>query len=130
MKRFLLTLTSMILTVTACQRNYTVIVSLDGNRWDYPDLYEMPFFDSLSTVGVKAAMEPSFPASTFPNHYTMATGCVPDHNGMVQNSFRDPDDGSHYAMKDSSKRFDPKYYLKEPIWITAQKQGVKTGNIY
>ena len=110
---FLLTL--LLVAATGCRNgHYTVIVSLDGNRWDYPDRYEMPFFDSLAAVGVKAAMEPSFPASTFPNHYTMATGCVPDHNGMVHNSFRDPDDGSHYAMNDSSKRFNPKYYLKEP----------------
>jgi predicted AlkP superfamily pyrophosphatase or phosphodiesterase len=122
----------LLFAVTACRRQdtYTVIVSLDGNRWDYPAYYEMPFFDSLAAVGVQAVMEPSFPASTFPNHYTMATGCVPDHNGIVNNSFRDPDDGSHYAMQDSSKRFNPKYYLKEPIWITAQKQGLKTGNIY
>ena len=130
MKHLLPILTALLLTVTACHRNYTVIVSLDGNRWDYPDLYEMPFFDSLAAVGVKAVMEPSFPASTFPNHYTMATGCVPDHNGIVNNTFRDPGDGSHYAMNDSSKRFDPKYYLKEPVWITAQRQGVKTANIY
>ena len=121
-----------VLLLAACGRpdTYTVIVSLDGNRWDYPAYYEMPFFDSLATVGVSAVMEPSYPASTFPNHYTMATGCVPDHNGIVHNSFRDPDDGSHYAMQDSSKRFNPKYYLKEPLWITAQKQGLKTGNIY
>ena len=61
---------SLFLAATACCRhdNYTVIVSLDGNRWDYPDLYEMPFFDSLASVGVKAVMEPSYPASTFPNH--------------------------------------------------------------
>ena len=131
MRRVLPILVSILLLASACQRvHYTVIVSLDGNRWDYPALYEMPFFDSLATVGVAAAMEPSFPASTFPNHYTMATGCVPDHNGIVNNSFRDPDDGSHYAMNDSSKRFNPKYYLKEPIWITAQKQGLVTGNIY
>ena len=128
--RLLLPIAVALLTAVACDRgNYTVIVSLDGNRWDYPELHGMPFFDSLATVGVKAAMEPSFPASTFPNHYTMATGCVPDHNGMVHNSFRDPDDGSHYAMSDSAKRFNPKYYLKEPIWITAQKQGLRTGNI-
>ena len=116
-----LILSATLLLAAACNRqdNYTVIVSLDGDRWDYPDLYEMPFFDSLATVGVKAAMEPSFPASTFPNHYTMATGCVPDHNGMVHNSFRDPDDGSHYSMSDSTKRFNPKYYLKEPIRRTA-----------
>ena len=37
----------------ACQNerdNYTVIISLDGNRWDYPDYFEMPFFDSLAMV--------------------------------------------------------------------------------
>lgn len=132
MKRFFTLFAGVLLLASACRRHdtCTVIVSLDGNRWDYPELYDMPFFDSLAAVGVKAAMEPSFPASTFPNHYTMATGCVPDHNGMVHNSFRDPDDGSHYAMKDSAKRFNPKYYLKEPIWITAQKQGLRTGNIY
>ena len=97
MKRLLSILGLTLLLASACGRNghYTVIVSLDGNRWDYPAYYEMPFFDSLATVGVSAAMEPSFPASTFPNHYTMATGCVPDHNGIVNNSFRDPDDGSH-----------------------------------
>ena len=130
MKRIVLA--ALVLLSAACARkeNYTVIVSLDGNRWDYPALYEMPFFDSLATVGVTAVMEPSFPASTFPNHYTMVTGCVPDHNGIVHNSFRDPEDGSHYAMNDSLKRFNPKYYLKEPIWITAQRQGLKTANIY
>ena len=113
MRRVLPIFACLLLLASACQRvHYTVIVSLDGNRWDYPDLYDMPFFDSLASVGVSAAMEPSFPASTFPNHYTMATGCVPDHNGIVNNSFRDPDDGSHYAMNDSSKRFYPKDYLK------------------
>ncbi|MBR6886680.1 MAG: alkaline phosphatase family protein [Bacteroidales bacterium] len=110
--------------------NYTVIISLDGNRWDYPEYYEMPFFDSLATVGVKARMEPSFPSSTFPNHYTMATGLVPDHHGLVNNSFWDPDTQHGYSIRDSESRFDPRYYLGEPIWITAQKQGVKCGVVY
>ena len=117
----------------ACQNerdNYTVIISLDGNRWDYPDYFEMPFFDSLATVGVKARMEPSFPSSTFPNHYTMATGLVPDHNGLVNNSFWNPETNHGYAIKDAEARFDPRYYLGEPIWVTAQKQGVKCGVVY
>ena len=46
--------------------HYTVIISLDGSRWDYSEYYEMPFFDSLATVGVKARMEPSFPSSPSP----------------------------------------------------------------
>ena len=133
MKRALLLIAALAALLAGCTRygkNFTVIISLDGNRWDYPERFDMPFFDSLATVGVKAVMEPSYPASTFPNHYTMATGCVPDHNGLVNNSFRDPETGAHYAIGDSVQRYNPKYYLKEPIWITAQRQGVKTANVY
>ena len=112
------------------QTHYTVLISLDGTRWDYPEKFDMPFFDSLASVGVKARMEPSFPASTFPNHYTMATGLVPDHHGIVNSTFWDPEKDYVFTKKDSVCRFDPHYYLGEPIWITAQKQGLKTGNIY
>ena len=118
---------------TSCQSagdNYTVIISLDGNRWDYPQYYNTEFFDSLATVGVSARMEPSFPASTFPNHYTLATGLVPDHHGLVNNSFWDPGREYSYSMSDPACRYDPYYYGGEPIWITAQRQGVKTGNVY
>ena len=114
----------------ACQSKndrYTVIISLDGSRWDYADYYDMPFFDSLATVGVKARMEASFPSSTFPNHYTMATGLVPDHHGLVNNSFWNPDTQHGYAIGDKESRYDARYYGGEPIWITAQKQGVKCG---
>ena len=110
--------------------NYTVIISLDGNRWDYPQYYNTEFFDSLATVGVSARMEPSFPASTFPNHYTLATGLVPDHHGLVNNSFWDPGREYSYSISDPACRYDPYYYGGEPIWITAQRQGVKTGNVY
>ena len=75
-------------------------------------------------------MEPSFPASTFPNHYTLATGLVPDHHGLVNNSFWDPGREYSYSMSDPACRYDPYYYGGEPIWITAQRQGVKTGNVY
>ena len=114
----------------SARKNYTVIISLDGNRWDYPQYYNTAFFDSLATVGVSARMEPSFPASTFPNHYTLATGLVPDYHGLVNNSFWDPVREYTYSMSDSLCRYDPHYYGGEPIWVTAQRQGVKTGNVY
>ena len=113
-KAFSFLFLAVLLFTAACnskEKNYTVIISLDGNRWDYPDYYEMPFFDSLATVGVSARMEPSFPSSTFPNHYTMATGLVPDHNGLVNNSFWNPETGEGYAIRGSAARFDPRYYL-------------------
>ncbi len=129
-KALLLLLASAVFAVSCQKQNYTVIISLDGSRWDYADYYDMPFFDSLATVGVKARMEPSFPSSTFPNHYTMATGLVPDHHGLVNNSFWNPDTQHGYSISDQEARFDPRYYLGEPIWITAQRQGVKTGVVY
>ncbi len=114
----------------ATRDNYTVIISLDGSRWDYADYFDMPFFDYLEEEGVKARMEPSFPSSTFPNHYAMATGLVPDHNGLVNNTFWNPDTGHEYSISDNESRYDPRYYLGEPVWVTAQRQGVKTGIIY
>lgn len=112
------------------KQHYTVIVSLDGFRWDYPTMYPTPNINRIGQEGVKAVMLPSFPASTFPNHYTLATGLVPDHNGIINNTFWDVKNKRQYSMGDSATRYNPEYYLGEPIWITAQKQGVKTGNMY
>ena len=115
---------------TKKQDTYTVIVSLDGFRWDYPQMYSMPFMDSLASVGVKARMQPSYPSSTFPNHYTLITGLVPDHHGLVNNKFWVPEFNHGYSLSDSESRYDPAYYGGETIWATAQKQGVKTASVY
>ncbi|MBP1640757.1 MAG: Sphingomyelin phosphodiesterase [Bacteroidetes bacterium] len=120
-----------ILRVSAQGENYTIIVSLDGFRWDYPALYSTPNLQKMAQIGIRAkSMKPSYPASTFPNHYTLATGLVPDHHGIVNNSFWDSVHGIRYSMNDSTTRNNPDYYLGEPIWITAQRQGLKTGNVY
>ena len=89
MKRPLLLLTLLLLLspLAAGNKHYTVIVSLDGFRWDYVKMYHTPFFDRMAAEGVQAVMTPSFPSKTFPNHYTLATGLYPDHHGIVANSF-------------------------------------------
>lgn len=135
MRKFILTAFSILfllipLNAQNSKQHYTVIVSLDGFRWDYPMMYHTPNLDRMAQDGVKAVMLPSYPASTFPNHYTMATGLVPDHNGIINNTFWDAKNKRQYSMGDSATRYNPDYYLGEPIWVTAQKQGVKTGNIY
>lgn len=119
-----------LLPAAAGNKHYTVIVSLDGFRWDYTKMYSTPFFDEMAREGVQAVMFPSFPSKTFPNHYTLATGLYPDHHGIVANSFWAEDKGKMYSMSDSDTRNDPSFYGGEPIWITAQRQGIKTGNIY
>ena len=72
-------------SVNLSARHYTVVISLDGFRWDYTNWYDTPFFDFMSTTGVSAGLIPSYPSKTFPNHYTIATGLYPDNHGIVAN---------------------------------------------
>lgn len=110
--------------------HYTIIVSLDGFRWDYPQIHGTPNLNKMAQNGVSAVMRPSYPASTFPNHYTLITGLVPDHHGIVNNIFWDRTNHRQYSMGDSLTRYNPDYYKGEPIWTTAQRQGVKAASIY
>ena len=101
-----------------------------GFRWDYPQMYDTPFFDRMAREGVKATMIHHSLRKPSPNHYTIATGLVPDHHGIVANTFWDPQRQELYKISNLKTRNDASYYGGEPIWITAQKQGIKTGNIY
>ncbi len=110
---------------------YVVVVSFDGFRWDYPDLYETPNFDDMALQGVKADhLVSSFPTKTFPNHYTLATGLYPDHHGIINNSFYAPDLDGIYRIGDREMVTNPDAYFGEPIWVTAEKQGVKSGSYF
>ena len=110
-----------------CAQNpkpYVVMLSMDGFRWDYPDLCPTPNLYRIAARGVKASLQPSFPSKTFPNHYTIATGLYPDHHGIVDNSFYDPTTGRHFSISDRQAEEDPSFYGGEPIWVTAQKNGI------
>lgn len=115
----------------SCNKQITVILSLDGFRWDYPDKTYTPNLDQIAADGVKAeSMIPSFPSKTFPNHYTIVTGLYPDHHGLVNNSFFNPELNRSYSMGAKDSRFDPAFYGGEPIWITAKKQGLITASFF
>jgi predicted AlkP superfamily pyrophosphatase or phosphodiesterase len=111
--------------------NYVVLVSFDGFRWDYPDLYKTTNLNKMALSGAKAErMIPSFPSKTFPNHYAIATGLYPEHNGIVENTFIIPESNKMYRMSDRSVVEDSASYLGEPVWITAMKNGMKTASFY
>lgn len=120
---------TMALSAATTPENYTVIISMDGFRWDYAEAFDTPFFDSVGAQGVKAVMRPSFPSKTFPNHYTLATGLVPDHHGIVANGFYVPSTGKTYSLS-NDERYDASYYGGDPIWLTAKRQGVTTATVY
>ena len=90
--------------------HYTVIVSLDAFRWDYPAMYDTPNLNQMAREGVKATMLPSYPASTFPNHYTLATGLVPDHNGIINNTFWD-------VVANTLWEIPPRGTIPTTIWV-------------
>lgn len=113
------------------QKPYVLMISLDGFRWDYPEMVTLPTLDSLARVGVKAtSLQPSFPSITFPNHYTMATGLYPDHHGIVSNSFYDPATERQYAVGNRKAVEDGTFYGGEPIWVTAEKQGMRSASFF
>ena len=127
---FVLVLVLSALVSSVAGRHYTVIISLDGFRWDYPLMYDTPFLDSLGREGVSAVMRPSFPSKTFPNHYTLATGLVPDHHGIIANRFYDVASGRTYSIGDTATAKDGSFYGGDPIWLTAKRQGVRVGVVY
>jgi len=108
---------------------YVVMLSLDAFRWDFTDKFPTPNFDRLARNGVKAeGLIPCFPTKTFPNHYSMVTGLYPDHHGIVQNSFFDPEMNRFYSMGNRESVEDGSFYGGEPIWVTAENQGVKSAS--
>jgi alkaline phosphatase D len=116
---------------TKRERNYVLLVSFDAFRWDYPVIYNTPNLDKLASDGVRAEkLISSFPTNTFPNHYAIATGLYPDHNGLVNNSFFAPDLNLSYRIGDRSAVENPDFYFGEPIWVTAQKQGLKAASFF
>lgn len=110
---------------------YVVLVSFDGFRHDYLDRVETPNFDRLIRRGVRAdALIPVFPSKTFPNHYTIATGMYPARHGLVDNGFWDPEFQAMYRLGDRSSVEDGRWYGGEPIWVTAEKQGMVAASYF
>lgn len=104
---------------------YLVLISIDGFRWDYQDLYETPGLDRIAENGVRAdALIPVFPTLTFPNHYSIATGLFPANHGLVGNRFPSKDRQSFYSLRDREAVQDGSWYRGEPIWVAAEKAGM------
>ncbi len=104
---------------------YLILISIDGFRWDYQDLYKTPALDRLAARGVRAeSLQPVFPTLTFPNHYSIATGLYPANHGIVANDFPDPDSGDWYQYKTARIVQQGRWYGGEPIWVAAEKSGM------
>ncbi len=104
-----------------------VLVSLDGFRWDYLDRFDAPALRRLGDSGARAQrLIPPFPTLTFPGHYSIATGLTPGRHGIVANRFLDPASGQRFSFTDRVAVEDGWWYGGEPIWVTAESQGMAT----
>lgn len=106
----------------------TILVSIDGFRADYLDRGDTPVMKALAEGGARAAMRPSFPSVTFPNHYTLVTGKRPDRHGVVGNTMVDPNiPGETFTMKS----LDPRWWSQaKPFWVSVEQQGQRAAVMF
>ena len=131
MIKFLLFLVSLTFLFSK-ETSYTLVISFDGFMYDYLDRdnIDTPNFDKFKKNGVHARLIPIFPSLTFPNHYSIATGYHSDRNRIIGNSFFSKTLNRSYSMIDSKAVQDGLFYGMEPIWVTAEKNNIKTATYF
>jgi predicted AlkP superfamily pyrophosphatase or phosphodiesterase len=113
------------------QQNTIILVSLDGFAAKYLQQYPAPALNTLAENGLIAdSMQPVFPSKTFPNHYSIATGLYPAKHGIVENTVYDPQFQAVFRMSKPEEVTHPRWWLGEPIWVTAELQGIKAATYF
>jgi predicted AlkP superfamily pyrophosphatase or phosphodiesterase len=103
---------------------HVLLISLDGFKPEFLERFELPNLRRIAERGTRARyMLPVFPSLTFPNHYSLVSGVHPERHGLVANSFWDPGRREGYALS-SDAVTDGTWYDAEPIWVTAERQGM------
>jgi predicted AlkP superfamily pyrophosphatase or phosphodiesterase len=116
---------------TQAERVPLLLVGIDGFKYSYLERAETPTFDRLISKGVKAeSLIPVFPSKTFPNMYSIATGLHPENSGIVSNTMYDPIMDQHFSMGNRNAVMDGRWWGGEPIWVTAERQGLRTGTMF
>ncbi|XP_056902211.1 ectonucleotide pyrophosphatase/phosphodiesterase family member 2 isoform X1 [Takifugu flavidus] len=109
-----------------------IILSVDGFRASYVKRGNtvIPNIEKLRTCGTHSPyMRPVYPTKTFPNLYSLATGLYPESHGIVGNSMYDPVFDATFTLR-SREKLNHRWWGGQPIWITAQKQGVKAATFF
>lgn len=128
---FLLLLAASALLRAQTPRPHVLLISIDGFRYDYAAKHGAPNLTRLGEQGVRAeALIPQFPSTTFPNHYSIITGLRPEHDGIIENVFFDPARGSIFRYNRPETSTDGSWYKGTPLWVLAEKQGVRTAAFF
>lgn len=98
-----------------------LVISEDGLGADQFRPDTMPQLWALAEQGRHAAVRPPFPATTFNGHVTLATGCWPEHHGVVANGYLRPEDRQRVPAASRAEDIQ-----REPLWVAATRSGVRT----
>ena len=132
----------LLVLVSACQQTPSIaiderpppllLISIDGFRHDYFGMVDTPSLDRLINQGFYAdSLHHVFPTKTFPTHYTLVTGRYPGTHGVVANSMWDPKREARFSLRDRTSVGDGYWYRDgEPIWVTAEKQGLTAATFF
>ncbi|XP_063819747.1 ectonucleotide pyrophosphatase/phosphodiesterase family member 7 [Pseudophryne corroboree] len=108
-----------------------LLISFDGFRWDYDQDVDTPNMDIMNNDGVKAKyMTPAFITITSPCHFTLLTGKYIENHGVIHNMYFNTTSGEKQPYLPTlgiSKWWDNGSL---PLWITAQRQGLKAGSFF
>ncbi|CAM4332460.1 unnamed protein product [Leuciscus chuanchicus] len=115
----------------ATEHRKLLLVSFDGFRWDYDRDVDTPHLDAMAKDGVKATyVTPAFLTITSPTHFTILTGKYIENHGVIHNMWFNTstwEKKSYYKSQFVNEWWDSGSL---PIWITAQRQGLKAGSLH
>lgn len=108
-----------------------ILISLDGFMPDYLERFDTPHLDEIAREGVRAeSLIPVFPTKTFPNHFSIVTGLYPSNHGIISNTMYDPVIDEWFSLGRQEAVSDAHWWEGEPIWVTAEKQGVTAATFF
>lgn len=113
------------------QKPYVLLISVDGFGFDYAERFRARNIQRFCSEGASSkSLIPSFPSSTFPNHYTIVTGLYPERHGIVANNFYDPVRHETFRYSEKDKSTDGSWYGGLPLWVVAEQQGMRAASFF
>ena len=125
MIKYLLCALLLVPTIVCAQPPSTILISIDGFRWDYIEKHNAKHIGKLASEGVRVnKLIPQYPSKTFPNHLSLITGLKPINHGLVDNHFCDNQRQQCYKM--GRGKIDSSWIQGVPLWNLVKMHGYKS----